>query len=61
MCKNLHFPKAMVLFQAMEDQKLDLNIVIYNILIDGTCHVVKLITASELFNSLLSKGFQDDV
>jgi pentatricopeptide repeat protein len=51
----------MVLFQAMEDQKLDLNIVIYNILIDGTCHVVKLITASELFNSLLSKGFQDDV
>ncbi|GLT72723.1 hypothetical protein SLA2020_446310 [Shorea laevis] len=32
--KNLHFPEAMTLFQEMEDKRLDLNIVIYNILID---------------------------
>jgi pentatricopeptide repeat protein len=45
----------------MEDKKLDLNIVIYNILIDGTFHVGKLSTTRELFNSLPTKGFQDDV
>jgi pentatricopeptide repeat protein len=59
LCKNLHFPKAMALFQ--EDKKLDLNIVIYNILIDNTCHVRKLTTAREFFNSLPIKGFQADV
>jgi pentatricopeptide repeat protein len=45
----------------MEDKKLDLNIMIYNILIDGMCHVGKLTTATELFNSLPTKGFQVDV
>jgi pentatricopeptide repeat protein len=41
----------------MEDKKLDLNIMIYNILIDGMCHVGKLTTATKLFNSLPTKGF----
>ena len=61
LCKNLHFPEATTLFQVMKDKKLDLNIVIYNILIDGTCHVGKLTTARELFNNLPNKGFQDDI
>jgi pentatricopeptide repeat protein len=61
MCKNLHFLEAMALFQVMEDKKFDLNIVIYNILIDGMYHVGKLITANKLFNSLSTKGFQADI
>jgi pentatricopeptide repeat protein len=60
-CKNLHFSEAMTLFQAIEDKKLNLNIVIYNILIDGMYHVGKLIITNKLFNSLSTKGFQADV
>jgi pentatricopeptide repeat protein len=46
----------MILFQEMEDRKVHLNIVIYNILIDGLCNAEKFATARELFNSLPTKG-----
>ena len=59
--KNLQLPKAIALFQVIEDKKLDLNIMIYNILIDDTWYVGKLTTVRELFNSLPTKGFQVDV
>ena len=45
----------------MEDKKLDHNIVIYNILIDGLCNAGKLIAARELFYSLPAKGLQPNV
>jgi len=47
LCKNLHFLEAMALFHEMEDKKLDLKIVIYNILIDGMCNAGKITTARE--------------
>jgi pentatricopeptide repeat protein len=48
----------MTLFHEMEDKKLDLNIVIYNILIDDMCNAGKLTTAREFFNTLPTKGLQ---
>ena len=45
----------------MEDKKLDHNIVIYNILIDGLCNAGKLIAARELFYSLPTKGLKPHV
>jgi pentatricopeptide repeat protein len=51
----------MTLLHEMEDKKLDLNIVIYNILIDGMCNARKITTARELFNTLPTKGLQANV
>jgi pentatricopeptide repeat protein len=61
LCKNLHFQEAMALFYEIEDKKLDLDIVIYNILIHAMCNVGKLKTVRELFNTLPTKGLQANV
>ena len=51
----------MALFQGMEDKRLDCDIVIDNILIDGFCNVGELTTAREIFSSLFAKGLQPNV
>ena len=51
----------MALFQGMEDKRLNCDIVIYNILIDGFCNVGELTTAREIFSSLFAKGLQPNV
>jgi pentatricopeptide repeat protein len=45
----------------MEDRKLELNIIVYNFLIDGMCNVGKITAAGELFNTLPTKGLQPSV
>ena len=40
---------------------MDINIVIYHILIDGMCEAWKLKLAREIFSSLSDKGLQPNV
>jgi pentatricopeptide repeat protein len=51
----------MAFFQEMEDKNLDLNIVIFSVLIDGMCNARKLITSREMFSSLPTRGLQWNV
>jgi len=57
--KNKHFAETMTLFKEMEDKKLNHNIMVYNILIDGLCYVGKL--ARKFFYSIATKGLQHNV
>ena len=59
--KNKHFVEAMALFKEMEDNKLNHNIVVYIILIDGLCYVGNLATARKFFYSIATKGLQHNV
>jgi len=43
-------------FRESEKMNLDLNIVIYNIILDGLCSLGKLNEAQEIFSCLPSKG-----
>ena len=61
LCKNRRIAEAMLLFQEIENRRLDRDIVIYGILIDGLCNAKKLTTAKELFYSLSTKGLELDV
>ncbi|XP_050263858.1 pentatricopeptide repeat-containing protein At1g64100-like [Quercus robur] len=51
----------MALFLEMEDKRLDCDIVIYSILIDGFCNTGELTIAREIFSGLLVKGLHLDV
>jgi hypothetical protein len=51
----------MALFQEMEDKNLDLNIVIFNVLIDGMYNARKLTTSREMFSTLPTRGLQRNV
>ena len=59
--KNRRIAEAMALFQEMEDRRLDCNIVIYSILIDGFCNVGELMIAREIFSGLPTKGLKPNV
>lgn len=51
----------MTLFKEMEDKKLNHNIMVYNILIDGLWYVGKLATTRKFFYSIATKGLQHNV
>ena len=49
------------MFLEMEDKRLDCDIVIYSILIDGFCNVGELTTAREIFSGHPAEGLHPDV
>ena len=61
LCKNKQIDEAMVAFQKMESKRMDHNIVIYNILINGLFNVGKLKNAREIFYSLPTKALRPNV
>ncbi|KAL4274533.1 hypothetical protein AHAS_Ahas20G0016700 [Arachis hypogaea] len=49
---------AISLFREIEKNNLDLNIEIYNVVLDGMCRAGKLNDACELFSYLPAKGLK---
>ncbi|KAL6200511.1 hypothetical protein ACLB2K_030292 [Fragaria x ananassa] len=45
----------------MEANKVELNIVVYNVVIEGLCKAGNIVYARDLFSHLSSKGVQPDV
>ncbi|KAF5204486.1 Pentatricopeptide repeat-containing protein [Thalictrum thalictroides] len=60
LCKNDRFAEAIELYNLLEKNGLEANIVIYNIILDGMCKTRKLFEAKELFYNLSTKDLQPD-
>jgi pentatricopeptide repeat domain-containing protein 1 len=52
--------EAMLLFRAMEESDLDLDIVVYNVMIDGLCKHGKMSDSRNVLVRLLVKGLSFD-
>ncbi|KAJ6293612.1 hypothetical protein OIU76_021797 [Salix suchowensis] len=57
-CKHGHLDEALKLLKAMQEKKLEPNIVLYNILIEGMFIAGKLVVAEELFSRLFVDGIR---
>lgn len=60
-CNHGDYEDALAMFDSMDGSKINLDINVYNILIDGASKCGKIDTTRRLFHDLFVKGLQPDV